>query len=154
MKYFIGIHMQERHTVYSVFKLDDKYVFLSMSIDEGMFRFINPRDEITSAVPAIVTMEIVPKFQELCLRLQRDCSSFKVENYNYRYSKLAIDENIHDGICIISVLYFCVMNIPIYYDVHSLIVARDNFCSWICIHQELPYYSTQILYHVFRVFFI
>ena len=84
-------------------------------------------------------LSIFPKINELCSRLQLDCDNFQVENYPYRYSKLESEGDIHDGVCIISVLYFCVMNILIYFDEHSLVVARDNFCSLLCISKEFPF---------------
>lgn len=139
LTYFVGINMQDLHAVYSLFKLDGRYVLLFISIDEHKFLFIDPRDDVASAVPDFVATTIVPKFKELCLRLQLDCNDWNVENYPYRYSKLELEGDIYDGICILSVLYFCVMDIPIFFDDCSLVVARENFCAWLFTYEELPY---------------
>lgn len=139
LAYFVGINMRDLHTVYTLFELGGRYVLLFISIDEQKFFFIDPRDDVASAVPVFVVMTIVPKFKELCLQLQLDCNNWNVENYPYRYSKLALEGNIYDGVCILSVLYFRVMDIPIFFNDHSLVVARENFCAWLCIFEELPY---------------
>ena len=135
-----GFTIQQYHRVYCLHKIDDirSIAFLDF-VDETLY-VITPSlnaEELTVDSRTLLD-SVMDKFNSLAGPLNFNFTNWSIKLYPYTYIEpVEMQECEGNGIYTLAVLYFLVMDVPIYLTPSIIETFRSKFCYWI-LNASLP----------------
>lgn len=136
-----GFTIQQYHRIYCLHRTDNSLSIAFFDFTVKTLYFISPsmnHEELPGDIKAMLE-SIIVKFEEaLADPLTYNFSDWSVELYPHTFIEpVQIQNGDCNGICTLAVLYFLVMNVPIYITLPTLDLLRTKFCYWL-VGESLP----------------